>query len=137
MTGVDEQSRTSDEAVERPMQVRYEQKMAKYGRVAEQNDLIFIPAVFSRIVQIHGEFKGLIKERISQKLIHFEGEAKKSMVRSTMKWWSSCISMIISKTASRDVAAHGFPIFDCLHRQGQTNLGSKFFFFLLPLPINY
>ena len=35
------QSRTSDEAAERPLQVRYEQKMAKYGRVAEQNNLRF------------------------------------------------------------------------------------------------
>ena len=30
LTGVDGQSRTSDEAVERPLQVRYDQKMAKY-----------------------------------------------------------------------------------------------------------
>ena len=37
VTGVDGQSRASDEAVERPLQVRYDQKMAKYGRVAEQN----------------------------------------------------------------------------------------------------
>ena len=39
VTGVDGQSRASDEAVERPLQVRYDQKMAKYGRVAEQNNL--------------------------------------------------------------------------------------------------
>ena len=37
VTGVDGQSRTSDEAVERPLQVRYDQKMSKYSRVAEQN----------------------------------------------------------------------------------------------------
>ena len=47
VTGIDDQYRTSDEAAERPMQVRYDQKMAKYGRVAEQNNLRFIPAVFS------------------------------------------------------------------------------------------
>ena len=35
VTGVDGQSRTSDEAVERPLQVRYDQKMSKYSRVAE------------------------------------------------------------------------------------------------------
>ena len=34
VTGVDGQSRTSDEAVDRPLQARYDQKMAKYGRVA-------------------------------------------------------------------------------------------------------
>ena len=37
LTGVDGQSRTSDEAVERPLQVRYDQKIAKYGQVAKQN----------------------------------------------------------------------------------------------------
>ena len=46
LTGVDGQSRTSDEAVERPLQVRYDQKIAKYGQVAKQNELRLIPAVF-------------------------------------------------------------------------------------------
>ena len=32
VTGVDGQSRASDEATERPLQIRYDQKMAKYGR---------------------------------------------------------------------------------------------------------
>ena len=39
VTGVDGQFRTSDEAAERPMQVRYDQRIAKNGRVAEQNNL--------------------------------------------------------------------------------------------------
>ena len=75
----------------------------KYGRVAEQNNLRFIPAVFSYTGQIHGEFKALIKEQIRQKLIAFEGEAKSSKIRSVMKWWSKRISMAIAKTASRNV----------------------------------
>ena len=78
--------------------------MAKYGRVAEQNNLRFIPAVFSHTGQIHGEFKALVKEQIRHKLIAFEGEAKCSKIRSVMKWWSRCISMAIAKTASRNVA---------------------------------
>ena len=55
VTGVDGQSRTSDEAADRHLQVRYYQKMVKYGRAAEQNSLRFIPAVFSHAGQIHGE----------------------------------------------------------------------------------
>ena len=98
------QSRTSDEAVDRPLQVRYEQKMAKYGAIAEQNNLRFVPAIVSHTGQIHAEFKALIKEQIRQKLICFEGEAKSSKVRSGMNWWSRCISMTIAKTASRNVA---------------------------------
>ena len=43
--------------------------MAKYGRVAEQNGLRFVPAVFSHTGQIHGEFKALVKEQIRHKLI--------------------------------------------------------------------
>ena len=42
LTGVDGQSRTSDKAVERPLQVRYDQKMAKYGQVAAQKGNITI-----------------------------------------------------------------------------------------------
>ena len=38
VTGIDGQSRTSDEVVERPLQVRYDQKMAKYGHLAQQRD---------------------------------------------------------------------------------------------------
>ena len=72
--------------------------MAKYGRVAEQNNLLFIPAVFSHTStsQIHGEFKILVKEQIRQKLIAFEGEAKSPKIRSVMKWWSKCIAMAIA-----------------------------------------
>jgi hypothetical protein len=43
-------------------------------------------------------------EQIRQKLITFEGEAKSSRVKAVMNWWSKCISMVITKTASRNVA---------------------------------
>ena len=97
-------NRTSDEAVERPLQARYDQKMAKYGHVAEQNNLRFIPAVFSHTGQIHDDFKALVREQIRYKLIDVEGEPKSSKIRAVMKWWTRCISMAIAKTASRNVA---------------------------------
>ena len=78
--------------------------MAKYGRVAEQSNLRFVPAVFSHTGQIHGEFAAFVKEQITQKLVAFEGEAKASKTSSVMKWWSKCISVAIAKTASRNVA---------------------------------
>ena len=68
-------SRTSDEATDRPLQTRYDQKVAKYGQVAEQSNLRFVPAVFSHTGQIHGEFKSFVKEQIKQKLVAFEGDA--------------------------------------------------------------
>ena len=78
--------------------------MSKYSRVAEQNSLRLIPAVFSHTGQIHGEFKRFVKEQIKQKMIFFEGEAKESKVRSALKWWINAISMAIARTASRNVA---------------------------------
>ena len=62
--------------------------MIKYGRVAERNSLRFIPAVFSHTGQIHGEFKAFVREQVRHKLIDFEGEAKNSMIRPVMRWWS-------------------------------------------------
>ena len=43
-------------------------------------------------------------EQTRHKLIAFEGQAKPSKINSVMKWWSKCISMVIAKTASRNVA---------------------------------
>ena len=79
MTGINGQPRTNDKATDGPMQVRYGQKMSKYGRIAERNNLRFIPAIFFHPGQFHGEFKRLVKvkKQIRHKLIYLEGEAKK------------------------------------------------------------
>ena len=37
-------------------------------------------------------------------MVAFEGDAKASKTRSVIKWWSKCISVVIAKTASRNVA---------------------------------
>ena len=78
--------------------------MAKYGHIAEQNRFQFIPTIFSHTGQIHAAFKDLLGEQIRHKIIAFEGHAKSSRINSAMKWWSRCISMVIAKTASRNVA---------------------------------
>ena len=62
-----------------------------------------IPAVFSHTGQIHTVFKDFIREQIRQKFIDFENQAKPSKINSVFKWWSKCISMVIAKTASRNV----------------------------------
>ena len=36
-------------------------------------------------------------------LVAFESQAKPSKINSVFKWWSKCISMVIAKTASRNV----------------------------------
>ena len=78
--------------------------MAKYHRLADQSGFHFVPAVFSHTGQIHKSIKRLIDEQIRNKLAFSEGVVKQSRVRSTMRWWAKCISMVIAKTASRNVA---------------------------------
>ena len=72
-------------------------------------------------MQIHDAFKDFLREQIRYKIVAFEGYAKSSNISSTMKWWSKCISMVIAKTASRNVAFKaarlGDSIFD---RQSET-----------------
>ena len=43
---------TSDDAVDRPLNARYDQKLAKYHRLADQNGFHFVPAVFSHTGQM-------------------------------------------------------------------------------------
>ena len=52
--------------------------------------------------QIHTAFKDFIREQIRQKIVAFESQAKSSKIKSVLKWWSKCISMVIAKTASRN-----------------------------------
>ena len=78
MTGLDGQSRPTEDLPNRHLQVRYDQKMAKYGHIAEQNRFQFIPAIFSHTGQIHAAFKCLLGEQIRPKLIAFEGQVKSS-----------------------------------------------------------
>merc|ERR1712005_103659 len=54
--------------------------------------------------QIHESIERLIAEQIRNKLAFFEGVVKQSRVRSTMRWWTKRVSMVIAKTASRNVA---------------------------------
>ena len=53
--------------------------------------------------QIHTVFKDFIREQVRQKFVHFENQAKPSKINYVFKWWSKCISMVIAKTASRNV----------------------------------
>ena len=46
----------------------------------------------------------MITEQIRRKLILSEGEAKQSRVKSTMRWWTKCVSMVIAKASSRNIA---------------------------------
>ena len=79
------QSRTNDDLPDQPLQIQHEQKLAKYGLIADRNNLQFAPVVFSQIGQIYGPYKSLIEEQIRRHLIDFEGQAKPSKVKPVMK----------------------------------------------------
>ena len=53
ITGIDGQSRTSDDFPDRPLRVRHEQKKAKYGPTADRYNLQFVPAIFSRKINYY------------------------------------------------------------------------------------
>ena len=63
-------------------------------------------------------------EQIRQKLITFEGRAKPSKIKSVMKWWSKCISMVIAKTASRNVAFKSDKLVEALF-EGQSVIQTR------------
>ena len=55
--------------------VRYDQKMAKNHRLADQNGFHFVPPAFWHTGQFHESIKRLITEQIRHKLILSEGHA--------------------------------------------------------------
>ena len=81
------QSRPTEESPDRDrhLQVRYDQKIAKYGHLAERSGSQLIPVVFSHTGQIHTAFKDLIREQIRQKIVTFENQAKPSKINSVFK----------------------------------------------------
>ena len=103
VTGVDMFGRVTYDDPYKPLEDRFKQKINKYLRVANQNGLQLIPAVFSHTGQMHGEVKRFIKDQIRLQLTYTEGEPKSSKVELAFRWWSKCISSVISRTASRNV----------------------------------
>ena len=71
--------------------------------------------------QIHDAFRDFLRGQIRHNIIAFKGHAKSSKVSSVMKWWSKCISMVIAKTASRNVAFKAARLDDSIFdRQSET-----------------
>ena len=75
VTGIDCRSRTSDDNSDRSLDFRYDKKITKQAKLAEENGFQFIPAIFSYTGQMHDLIRRLIRVMIRHKLILFEGEA--------------------------------------------------------------
>merc|ERR1712146_717819 len=76
---------------------------------------------FSHTGQIHGVFKSFVKEQIRSNLEHFEDPVERSNVRSYMNWWVKCISAVIVKRASRNMAFEATRMRDSI-MEGQDKL---------------
>ena len=59
--------------------------MAKRRRAADESGSQLAPAVFSRVGQAYESIKRLINEQTRHKLTLFDGEAKRSKIKSTIK----------------------------------------------------
>ena len=84
MTGIEGQSRDSDDLLDRPLRIRHEQKVAKYGLIAEHNGLQFAPTVFSQAGQVYGPFKSLIKEQIRRYSIKSILKVRRRLLRLSL-----------------------------------------------------
>ena len=79
-------------------------KQCRYSDpVAAQKELRLIPRFSLTQVKYTKSLK-LSQRNKSAPTLTFEGQVKSSKVKSHMNWWVKCISAVIAKTASRNVA---------------------------------
>ena len=95
----------SDEDVEQPLRIRFHQKKAKYGHIARANGLTFIPAIFSHTGQIHDIIKGWLFNQIKMKMELDDPQVHNGKIQSTMRYWTTDLSAVINKAASRAILA--------------------------------
>jgi len=101
VTGVTGRSRCSDEDVDQPLRIRFNQKKAKYDHIARTNGLTFIPAIFSHTGQIHDTIKGWMFNQIKLKMELDDPQVQSGKIKSIMRYWTRQLSAVINKTASR------------------------------------
>ena len=52
-------------------------------------------------LHVSSVYVSLLREQICQNLVALEGQTKPSKIKSVLKWWSKCVSMVIAKTVSK------------------------------------
>ena len=115
VTGVNGQSRRSDQDADQPLQYRYNQKMSKYAQVAQQNGFVFIPAIFSHTGQIHKAVMDLMYSQIKHKLELDDPEVKSSKIQGMLNLWVKKLSCVINRTACRTIVAGTAALVDAVN----------------------
>ena len=82
VTGVTGRNRCSDEDVDQPLRIRFNQKKAKYDHIAGANGLTFIPAIFSHTGQIHDTIKGWMFNQIKMKMELYDPQVQSGKIQS-------------------------------------------------------
>merc|ERR1712159_678529 len=99
VTGVTGQSRRSDAETDQPLEYRFNQKMAKYAQVAQDNGYNFIPAIFSHTGQIHQKVMDLMSDQIKNKLELDDPEVQSSnsKIKGMLNLWVKQLSCVINR----------------------------------------
>ena len=124
VTGVTGQSRRSDLDTDQPLQYRYNQKMAKYAQVAQDNGFVFIPAIFSHTGQIHEKFLEFMSSQIKYKLELDDPEVQSSKIQGMLNLWVKQLSCVINRTASRNIIAGKSALVDAVNASSRDDLTS-------------
>ena len=77
----------------------------RYDHIARANGLTFIPAIFSHTGQIHDTIKGWMFNQIKMKMELDDPQVQNGKIQSTMRYWTTDLSAVINKAASRAILA--------------------------------
>ena len=124
VTGFDGSTRTHNNKPEQVLIARKQQKIQKYGPIADANGLDFRAAAFSTTGEMDVIIKNLLLEQIRLKLQLVDGEVKKSKVQKIMKHCVSHISAAINRSASRNIFLNATKMVN-LARHTQQNFSSS------------
>ena len=82
-------ARRSDLDTDQPPHYRFNQKKAKYARVAQDHNLSFVPAIFSHTGQIHQAVLDLILmyNQIKLKLELIDPHTQESKIQEMLRFW--------------------------------------------------
>ena len=124
VTGVNGQSRRSDQDTDQPLQYRFNQKMAKYAQVAQDNGFTFIPAIFSHTGQIHKSVMDLMFSQIKGKMELDDPEVQSGKVQGMLNLWVKQLSCVINRTICRSILAGAATLVDAVNASSCDDLTS-------------
>ena len=124
VTGVTGQSRRSDLDTDQPLEYRYNQKMAKYARVAQESGFDFIPAIFSHTGQIHGTVMELMRSQIQYKLELDDPEVQRGKIQGMLNLWVKQLSCVINRTICRNIISGRAALVEAINASSRDDLTS-------------